>query len=207
MSEELITQMQTEDLDTLLTKLSESYDEEVARIDRAIDIVGRKQNELLAAAADTSEVPFESIVRVKQREADELAVNGEPEAARAKLQEAEDARAVPQRLEEAYHDCVLEKAMLENDQKNAARKVLDEWMPSAVLLIRAEERKLADMLNRLAEEIEEFIELTGNTGVLGRDGGIDAQTYLDSLPAHDGQEWENIRKWYHVVEQNYIRRR
>jgi hypothetical protein len=82
--------------------------------------------------------------------------------------------------------------------------VLDEWMPKAVQLIRAQERKLCTMLDRIAEEITEFIDLTGNTPVLGKKGGIDAQTYLDSLVAHDGQEGESIRKWYHVVEQNYI---
>jgi|ERR1035438_7595290 hypothetical protein len=194
-------------LDTLLTKLGESYDEEIARIERAIDRVDRKKREISDAAADTSQVPFESIVRVKQREADELAARREPEAARAKLQEAEEIKAVPRLLEESWSDCTQEKSTLQNDQRNAARKVLDEWMPSAVQLVRAEERKLFALLDRIAAEITEFIDLTGNTSVPGRVRGIDGEPYIDSLVAGDGEEGEARKKWYTVTETLYIRGR
>ena len=182
------TETTVEGLDALFSGLADSYDKEMARIDRAIVLVERKQKEILDAAAGTSDVPIESIVRVKEREADELAVKGEPEAARAKLQEAEEVKAVPRRLEEAYSNCDLEKATLQGERRAAARKVLSEWIPSAVQSSRAEVRKMYAMLDRIAEEIKEFIDRTGNTPVLGKQSGIDANDYIDSLVAKDGEE-------------------
>ena len=86
------------DFDTLLAQLSKSYDKEIARIDREIDHAHHKIHELLAASADTTE-QFESIAKVRQREAEELMAQGKKKEAARKRQEAQDAEAAPRRLE------------------------------------------------------------------------------------------------------------
>lgn len=200
-------QTEESDLERLLSELANSYAAEIARIDHAINRLGKRMAELVAAAGNTTEAELESIVWVKQREAHELRVQGKGEEADKKLKEAEEARAVPGRLSEAYDDCVLHKAMLENDRVLAASKVLDEWKPKVVELIRVQERKLYGMLECIEAAITDFIDETGNTPVFGKAGGIDSKPYIDSLVAKDGDLGEMRRKWHLLIEQNYIWKR
>lgn len=195
-----------EDLDELLAELADSYDEEMARIDEETDLVNRKLHELQAAVAEASQVPIESIVRVKEREYDDLMAEGKPEEAAQKLKEAGEMKAVWPQLEDSWSDCTRKKAELESERRDAARKVLDEWKPKAVELIRPDACKLYATLDRIAAAIKEFIDLTGNTPVLGKVDGIDSAPYINSLLASDGEEGEARKKWFTVTETHYIRR-
>lgn len=197
------------DVDATLAALSKNYRKELARIDKAIDLLDKKQQELATLAANTPwGEELESILRIKQREADDLRVQGKTEEADQKLKEAEEAAAIPGRLESEYEDCDLQKAELENERRAAARKVLDEWHAMAVQqMIRPQMRVLFAMLERTATKIREFIEQTGNTPQWPKPGGLEPTDYIDSLVPKDGTEGENRYKWFSIVETRYVRRK
>lgn len=84
---EATTEPTAPDLDTILLGLSESYNDEIGRIDKAIARIERQKVKISMEAGDLPEL--ESFLRVKQREADDLMVQGKKEEAERKLAEGE----------------------------------------------------------------------------------------------------------------------
>lgn len=192
------------DLDTILLELTESYNDEIGRIDKAIAQVGKQKDKILWEAGGLPEL--EPFLRVKQREADDLMVQGKKEDAALKLDAGDQMKLQHQRLEDAWRDCERQIAELEDERRPAARKVLGEWLPSVLPLIRAQERKLFAMLERIAAEITEFVEMTdppvwGSNPSAGPAGGINPDEYTRSLVATEGEEGEAREKWYTVTKQ------
>lgn len=201
--------LQGDDLDKVLMELFENYEAENARIDQEIDRLDKKQRELLEAATAVSQEEVDSLYRVRMRQVDDFRAEGKAEEADRVLQSAEEARAVPERLEDAYAESRRQEAILERERKDVARKTLDEWAPGIVELVRGEERKLFAMLDKIEAQITEFVELTGHTPEFGAPGGIDVSEYTNKLVPRegDGEDYTALRKWFLIVEQNYLWRR
>lgn len=74
-------------------------------------------------------------------------------------------------------------------------------MPTVLPLVRAQERQLFAMLERIASEITVFIDATdppvwGSYPIAGPASGINPNDYIRSLVATEGEEGEAREKWY-----------
>lgn len=113
----------------------------------------RQEHACIAEAAQELELLLPAKARMAQHEADQLLLAGKHEEARAKVQEAEEAKAAPIRMERRQAGISARIADLEAQKKMALKAAAEDFRDACIGLIRDCEIALASILDKTRDSL------------------------------------------------------
>lgn len=189
--------------------LSEAFEVLVRRLDQqyeaAIEPLQVQQvslwqeNGAIEEARASLEKLLPARARVAQSEADALTLAGKHEEAKAKMSEAQEAANAPAAMIERQREISARMDVLEQDKKNAARRVFEAWYAEAQQIIRASEHGLfIELLDAVRNAMYDYQVAHGLQGTIERPYSFLVKDHhLRDLTAPErSAEWRSSQNWY-----------
>lgn len=159
----------------------------------------REEHAAIAEARVNLERILPARARVAQSEADALTVAGKHEEAQAKLTEAEEAANAPAAMKDRQREISARLKALEEEKRNAGRRVFEGWYAEAQQIIRASEHGFfINLLDQVRSAMYDYQERHGLHGTMEKPYSFLIKDYhLWNLTAPErSSEWRSSQKWY-----------